>query len=307
MTSSASIRRFVWGDLDQLTSIFNDINGITDTEKAFNVEFMGQFLSQPSCLPEEHCFVADLGGSVAGFTLVSVELPIRRSVASGGVVSQHRRNGIGRALLRSAIEHAQSFEVSVLHVEAAADGVGAARLMESEGFHRVKRFWQMVWEGEESPEYQLPDGFSLRHFRHGDDDQALTDLQNSAFEENWGFSPNTVEEISARASLGPVDPDGIVLILDGEVPIAYNWTLRAANEQTSTGWVAMTGVHPDYRGRRLGRAVVAAGMEHLKRKGVDRIELEVDSENPPARELYLTLGFYKARETVWFEKSLATS
>ena len=67
----------------------------------------------------------------------------------------------------------------------------------------------------------------------------------------------------------------------------------------------MTGVHPDYRGRRLGRAVVAAGMQHLKRGRVDRIELEVDSENNAARELYLKLGFRKDRETVWFEKQLA--
>ena len=50
---------------------------------------------------------------------------------------------------------------------------------------------------------------------------------------------------------------------------------------------------------------VAAGMQHLKRRGVDRIELEVDSENNAARELYLKLGFRKDRETVWFEKQLA--
>ena len=304
MTSSASIRKFVWGDLDQLTSIFNDINGISNTEKAFDVEFMRQFLSQPSCRPEEHCFVAELGGSLAGFALVAVELPIRRTVVSGGVLPGHRRRGTGRALLRAAVEHARSFDVSVLHVEVAADSVEAANLLESEGFTRVKRFWQMVWDGGEAPEYQLPEGFSLRHFRHGEDEQALTDLQNSAFGENWGFSPNTVEEVSVRTRLDRVDSDGIILILDDEVPVAYNWTLRASNERTSTGWVAMTGVHPDYRGRKLGRAVVAAGMEHLKGKGVDRVELEVDSENPAARELYLKLGFHKARETVWFEKDL---
>ena len=55
----------------------------------------------------------------------------------------------------------------------------------------------------------------------------------------------------------------------------------------------------------MGRAVVAAGMEHLKGKGVDRVELEVDAENTAARELYLRLGFYKSRETVWCEKGLA--
>ena len=305
MASTATIRRFLWKDVEQLTHIFNDINGISDTEKAFDVEFMRQFLSQPSCQPEDHCFVADRDGSLAGFALVAVELPISRAVVSGGVLTRHRQQGIGRALLRAATEHAQAFEVSVLHVEVQSGAAQATRILESEGFYRVKRFWQMIWEEDEAPELKLPEGFSLRPFRHEEDEQELTDLQNSAFGENWGFSPNTVEEIAARARLGRVDLDGIIFILDGSRPAAYNWTLRAANEHTSTGWIAMTGVHPDYRGRRLGRAVVTAGMQHLKRRGVDRIELEVDSENDAARELYLKLGFRKDRETVWFEKQLA--
>ena len=45
-------------------------------------------------------------------------------------------------------------------------------------------------------------------------------------------------------------------------------------------------------------------MEYLKSKGVDGIELEVDSENDPARELYLKLGYQKIGQTVWFEKRL---
>ena len=305
MASTATIRRFLWEDVEQLTSIFNDIKGLLDTEKAFDVEFMRQILSQPNCQPEDHCFIADRDGSLVGFALVAVELPISRAVVSGGVVARHRQQGIGRALLRAAVEHAKASEVSVLHVEAKSGAVEAARILESEGFYQVKRFWQMIWEEDEAPELTLPEGFSLRPFKHGEDERELTDLQNSAFSENWGFSPNTVEEIDARARLGRVDSDGIIFILDGSKPAAYNWTLRAANEHSSTGWIAMTGVHPDYRGRRLGRAVVAAGMQHLKRRRVDRIELEVDSENDAARELYLKLGFRKDGETVWFEKRLA--
>jgi ribosomal protein S18 acetylase RimI-like enzyme len=67
----------------------------------------------------------------------------------------------------------------------------------------------------------------------------------------------------------------------------------------------MTGVHPDYRSMGLGRAVVAAGMEYLKAKEVDGIELEVDSENAPARTMYLSLGFRKIGQTQWYEKRLA--
>ncbi len=129
MASTATIRRFLWKDVEQLTHIFNDINGMLDTEKAFDVAFMRQFLSQPSCQPEDHCFVADRDGSLAGFALVAVELPISRAVVSGGVVARHRQQGIGRALLRAAIEHAKGFEVSVLHVEVQSVAVQAAQFL----------------------------------------------------------------------------------------------------------------------------------------------------------------------------------
>ena len=95
-----------------------------------------------------------------------------------------------------------------------------------------------------------------------------------------------------------------VFIVDGERPIAYNWTFISSNGTSSVGFVSMTGVHPDYRGKGLGRSVVVAGMQYLKAKGVNAVELEVDYENPAARELYLKLGFQKIGETVWFEKRL---
>ena len=64
----------------------------------------------------------------------------------------------------------------------------------------------------------------------------------------------------------------------------------------------MTGVHPSYRGRGLGRGIVLAGMEHLRAEGAGRIELEVDAGNVPARELYLSIGFRKIAESLWYEK-----
>ena len=67
----------------------------------------------------------------------------------------------------------------------------------------------------------------------------------------------------------------------------------------------MTGVHPDYRGQGLGKAVIGAGMALLKNNGVRRIELEGDSANTAARTLYLKLGFQKVGETTWFERDLA--
>ncbi len=304
MVSDARIRTFRWDDLERYTYLFNEINGITASEKAFDVEFMRQLLSQPSCDPEKHCFLAEIQGVVVGFTLITPEPPIDRAVASGGVLEAYRNQGIGRKLLTTALDHARESDVSVMHVEASDSRAAARHILESEGFYEVKRFWQMRWEGDQLPPVGLPNGFSIRPFKLDQDEETLTNLQNTAFGQNWGFSPNTVEQISARVRLDRSNPEGIIFIVDGDRVSGYNWTLRSFNETNSTGWVAMTGVHPDYRGKGLGTSVVLAGMEYLKSKGVDGIELEVDSENDPARELYLKLGYRKIGQTVWFEKRL---
>ena len=302
MVSSARIRRFLWQDLEQFTLLFNEVNGISNTEKAYDADFMLQFLSQPSCQPEENCFLAESGSSLVGFALIHPELPVGRAVASGGVMRSHRGRGIGRRLVKSAIQHARALDAAVLHVQALSSSADARHILDSEGFRPVRTYWQLRWEGDEVPPMGLPPGFSLRPFVLDRDEAALTQLQNAAFGDAWGFCPNTVEEISARVRLRRSEPEGIIFVLDGDRPSGYNWTMRSSNRAGSIGWIAMTGVHPDYRSRGVGRAVVVTGMEYLKAKGVDGIELEVDSSNRHATELYLDLGFKKVNEAVWYER-----
>ena len=215
-----------------------------------------------------------------------------------------RNRGIGRKLLRACINHAEAIKASELHIQVPSDGTAASHILLSEGFQVVKDYWVMRWQGDEFPPIKLPDGFSIRPFRLGRDEESLTDLQNAAFGEHWGFCPNTVKEISARVRMKRCDPEGIIFVVEGSRPSGYNWTQR-----TSTGgWLDRLdihdGVHPDYRGRGLGTAVVMAGLEYLKAKNVNTIELEVDSENVPARQLYLKLGFWKTQNRLWYEKRL---
>lgn len=304
MAPDTDIQKFRWGELGRFTHLFNQVNGISDSEKAFDVEFMGEFLSQPSCRPEENCYLAISQGAPVGFVLIAPERPISRAVGSGGVLDSHRGQGIGRKLLRTAIEHAGSLEATVLHIAAPSEGPHARLLLESEGFLPIKSYWQLRRRGGEASGGELPEGFSLRSFELGRDEEGLTRLQNAAFSRSWGFCPNTVEEIWARVRLKRCDPEGIILVTNGNLLAGYNWTLRASSEAGSVGWIAMTGVHPDYRSRGLGRAVVGAGIEYLRAKKVDAIELEVDADNRPATELYLKLGFSRVGQTVWYEKSL---
>jgi ribosomal-protein-alanine N-acetyltransferase len=53
-------------------------------------------------------------------------------------------------------------------------------------------------------------------------------------------------------------------------------------------------VRPAARGLGLGRALVLAGLEHLKAVGASSVKLEVRPDNMPARRTYESLGFRRA-------------
>ncbi len=301
----AKIRQFRWDDARQVTGLFNTINGIVGTEKEFSHELMSQTLAHPSCRPEVNCFVAESpGGQLVGYALASPEIPIGRTVASGGVLEEHRSSGAGRSLLGRISEHVENLGVAVFHIQASLDSQHARRMLESEGFVHVKDYWQMKWEDGTLPAISLPNGYGLRTFELDQDEAELTSIQNAAFGEHWGFNPNTVEEIAARVRMNSTDPDGIIFISNGGSLAGFNWTLRNENGNGSVGFVAMTGIHPNYRGKGLGTAVVVTGMEYLRKQGVDSIELEVDSTNTPAVELYRKLGFKPVHHTDWYEKQI---
>ena len=298
-------RRFSWPDLELYTDIFNRVCGHESAPSAHSVDSMRRQLEQPWCDPERNILLAWCDGSPAGFVSIFPELKIGRTVASGGVLERFRGLGLGSGLVAAALDRASDLDATVLHVQAADDDEPFHRLLASSGFERVTTYWSMMWRAGAPRGADLPPGYSFRDFKLGVDEERLTELQNAVFGGTWGFCPNTVKEITARVRLERTDPEGIIFVLDDELPVAYCWTSRAKNEFGSIGYISMAGARPEYRGKGIGTAAVAAGMDYLESRAVDRIELEVSAENVAARDLYVNLGFARTKETFWYEKRLS--
>jgi ribosomal protein S18 acetylase RimI-like enzyme len=70
--------------------------------------------------------------------------------------------------------------------------------------------------------------------------------------------------------------------------------------------VAALGVRRPWRGRGLGRALLLHTFGEFHRRGVTRISLGVDSENPTgATKLYESAGMQVELEQVVFERAFA--
>lgn len=79
--------------------------------------------------------------------------------------------------------------------------------------------------------------------------------------------------------------------LDGERVVGWADIFPAwAHAVAHCGQLGM-GVHPEFRGRGIGEALVRACLDKTPRKGITRIELDVRADNAPAIALYRKLGF----------------
>ena len=305
MPSTISVRPFSWADLPRWTNLYNAAFGLADTELELDEPEMRRHLSLPGLDPAHDCFIARESGKDVGLAVLWPELPIHRAVLEMGVSGAHSPQAVELALIEAAIERTRRLPVSVLHTQILPEDHAKRRLLYDAGFLPVRRYATMRWRNDVLPRAELPDGFTLRSFRPGHDVQRLTDIQNAAFGDSWGFSPNTVEQVEARIAPKSTTPEGILFVTRDDEVAAYNWTVRPAGPGGKLGRIAMTGVHPAYRGQGLSRPTVLAGMDWLASQGVDVIDLEMDSSNLSAVRVYESLGFEKVSDTVWFEFRLA--
>jgi ribosomal protein S18 acetylase RimI-like enzyme len=65
------------------------------------------------------------------------------------------------------------------------------------------------------------------------------------------------------------------------------------------GWVYYVAVDPDWRGQGLGRAIMNAAEDWLRKAGIAKLQLLVRRENAKASAFYETIGYDEAQVAVF--------
>jgi ribosomal protein S18 acetylase RimI-like enzyme len=296
------INAFTPNHQKELVEFINSVNGSWDTPKELTELFFEQGINIPPANPKADCFLAYLNKEIYGFLQFIDEIPIKRLVGLHTIRSGPYFEEILKSFLNLSIQRASKAEVEVINFQIPENDKESSRIFETNGWEKIKTYRNLRFEGTDLEELILPDGYSVRHFDNRKDIDTLTKLQNISFESHWGFSPNSKDQIQYRIAMERTSDQGIIFIANNNEIAGYNWTMQSHYGNSAVGWVAMTGVHPDSRGLKLGKAVVLAGMHYLISQNVHVIELEVDSENIPATNLYESIGFKKVSETYWYQK-----
>jgi len=267
---------------------------------------LAEALRRPNYCPEKNVFIVEKYGKIIAFVGLTPETGIRRVLLDGLVHPRFRRKGVATALFYRAMQRAQDLGAKVMHIRIPEANAAARSLASNLGFKFVRYFLELKLDFYNT---HLPDvkrgPFVIRKLRRGEED-LLTGIQNRCFAGSWGFNPNTTEEIVHRVNLSHSSSAAVIIACDGSKPVGYCWTRMNTEENRligeTGGQIHMMGVDPDYRKKGIGKALLLNGLKYLKGKGVDVVELTVDSENKAGCSLYTSFGFELDSKTEWYEK-----
>ena len=275
-----------------------------DTEAAYEIFAGWQRSSYGEVEIGPEMFATGLAGADAVFVAETEDGVVGHSDVDGGwidvgVEPSVRRRGIGTALLRAA-EGAATAEPTLL-MALQSDPPGAA-FAQANGYEKAWEVWLMGIDlPEEIPEPEWPEGVSVRTYG-GEEAEAreIKELLDLAYAEEFHHQPATFGNWSRFMFEDPMfDADVWFLAVAGDkiVGAALNW---------DEGYIKDLVVHPDWRGRGLGKALVYKTFGEFKRRGLPRVTLKTDSNNPTdAWRLYERAGMRKERTYEIFQKGAA--
>jgi mycothiol synthase len=202
------------------------------------------------------------------------------------VVPEARRAGAGRRLLAACLEAAESS----VRIWAPGNSIAAQTLAASAHFVAVRELLIMS-RTLDAPilDPELPDDVSIRAFRPGIDDEAWVSVNARAFADHPEQGQVTLEGLHASMADSWFEPEDFLVAVRGDELVGFHW-LKQHSE--TRGEVYVLGVDPDSSGQGLGRALLRAGLRHLREDlGMSEVILYVEGDNEPAVGLYLMNGF----------------
>ena len=152
---------------------------------------------------------------------------------------------------------------------------------------------------------RLPEGFSIRSIKGEQEVDAIVALHRAAFK----TSNMTREERLAIMRAPDYEPalDLVVLATDGRMAGYCTCSISTAENKLSGSMIGHTdpvAVHPEFRRRGLACALLSAGAQLLKERGMELAILSTSSDNKAMQKAAEAAGFQVYSKRIWFSKAI---
>ena len=247
-------------------------------------------------------------GEVAGYANLHHRQHVRMDV-EGYVHPDHVGQGVGTTLVQKSEARARE------HVPLAPDGTrvvvqnwinadnrSACALLEREGYDPARYFFRMEATLTDAlPEPEWLASISIRTCEDDSSRRLMYEAMEDAMRDHWGHIPRSFEQWMERKSGSTFDPSLWFLAMDGNDPVAG----AVCSISEEIGWVESLGVRAPWRKRGLGMALLRHAAREFRDRGLDRMVLGVDAENPTgATRLYGRAGMHVAQRHATYRKVL---
>jgi mycothiol synthase len=152
------------------------------------------------------------------------------------------------------------------------------------------------------PESQWPEGFSVRTMRKGEEERVY-EAYLTSFADTWMFAPDPFDVWSHWFLKDPAFDPSLWFLAEAGDELSGILLGREPENEPGLGWVRVLGVMPEFRQRGLGQALLRHAFAECASRGLERVGLGVDAENPTgAVRVYERAGMHVARTNLILEK-----
>jgi ribosomal protein S18 acetylase RimI-like enzyme len=151
-------------------------------------------------------------------------------------------------------------------------------------------------------EPQWPEGFNVRPMRTGDEERVY-EAHMACFADTWMFVRDPFDVWSHWFLKDPAFDPSLWFLAEADGELAGISITRQSENEPGLAWVRILGVLPEFRQRGLGQALLRQTFAECASRGLQRVGLGVDAENPTgAVRVYERAGMHAARTNLILEK-----